>query len=79
MTNVVKLNTISTLPNSTEDVLNGALEADLEDVIVIGRTKNDFHFFASTSADGGDILWLMEQAKMRLLQSGGVILPLVDP
>lgn len=73
MTNVVHFTGVTSLDTTAENVLTGALEADLSEAIVIGRTKDGLHFFASTSADGGDVLWLIEQAKVRLLQHGGVM------
>lgn len=52
-------------------VLAGAEEADLEICIVVGRSKDGKLWFASSRADGGDVLWELERAKAALLRAGG--------
>jgi hypothetical protein len=39
----------------------------LEGVILIGYDKEGKEYFASTYADGGDVLWLLERMKLCLL------------
>lgn len=39
----------------------------LEGVILIGYDKQGEEYFASSYADGGDVLWLLERMKLRLL------------
>jgi hypothetical protein len=48
-------------------VLATAAGAKLSEVIVIGRTQEGDLYFISSSADGGDVLWLMEIAKRELM------------
>lgn len=54
------------------------LEAIVEDapklssVLVMGFTKEGGVFFASSQADGGDVMWLMESCKHALLNAGEV-------
>jgi hypothetical protein len=67
MGEVVDLRVATTLDIPCERVLRRATEADLETVIVIGREKDGELYFASSVADGGDVLWLMEHAKKALL------------
>jgi hypothetical protein len=55
---------------SAERVLTKAIEADLATVVVVGWTQDGNIYFASTTADGGDILWLFEQSKQMLLNAG---------
>jgi hypothetical protein len=50
-----------------ERVLDG-LEETLESVVVIGWDKEGEMVFASSMADGGDVLWLLEKAKNLLLE-----------
>lgn len=69
--NVVILPVVTRLDIPPERVLNGALEADLEAVIVIGVTKDDSHYFSSSLGHGGEVLWLIERAKLALMQEGG--------
>lgn len=45
----------------------------LQGVLIIGY-DTDGNFYASSSyADGGTVLWLMEQCKHELLKCGGII------
>lgn len=39
----------------------------LEGMVIVGFTTEGEEYFASTYADGGDVLWLLERAKKRLL------------
>lgn len=68
MGNVVTLGCITTLDIPPERILNAAIGCDLETVLVIGRTKDGELYFAGSSADGGDALWLMELAKKALIE-----------
>lgn len=68
MGNVVPLNCITTLDNPPEKILSAAIDHDLETVLVIGRTKDGDLYFAGSSADGGDALWMMELAKKALME-----------
>lgn len=52
-----------------EKILNELPEAcEFEGVLVLGFLKNGDEFFASSYADGGDIMWLMELAKYMMLE-----------
>ena len=53
---------------TAERVLQAALDADLEGVVVMGYTKDGQHHFASSYSDGGTCLWLVEKLKMALLK-----------
>lgn len=53
-----------------ERVLNGAAEAKLERVVVLGYDADGEEYFASSIADGGSVLWLLERLKLRLLRTG---------
>lgn len=59
------------LPIPAERVAQGALEADLESIFVLGFTKAGGVYLASNKADGGEVLWLMEIAKARLMKIAG--------
>lgn len=73
VSNVVNLPCITTHDLSTERVLTAALRADLEGVIVMGYAKDGEVYFASTYADGGNVMWLMEWAKRQLLKQADAI------
>jgi hypothetical protein len=67
MDNVIPLNNITKLDLPVDRVLNGAKER-LEGVVLIGYDKDGDEYFASTYADGGKVLWLLERTKKALLQ-----------
>lgn len=67
MGDVVILNTITKLDVPPERILDGAKNAELEHVVVIGFTKGGEYYGASSYADGGDVLWLMELTRDKLL------------
>lgn len=65
--NVVVLPVITSLDIPTERVLQSALDAELQSCFVVGLDKDGEMYFASSMADGGDVLWWMEKAKAALL------------
>jgi hypothetical protein len=71
--NVVILPVVTRLDIPAERVLNTALAADLDGVVVIGKQKDGYYYFSSSIADGGDALWLLEWAKAALMRAGGLL------
>lgn len=67
MGEVVNLNNITKLDLDPDRVLNGAL-GKLESVVIAGFDKDGDEYFASSVADGGTALWLLERMKMKLLR-----------
>lgn len=65
--NVVMWNGVTRLDIPAGRVLRGATEADLSDVVVIGFDGDGDFYFSSSYAGGGDVLWLMELARKRLM------------
>lgn len=59
---------VTRLDLSPERVLTKAVELDLEGVVIAGWTKDGQEYFATTYADGGDVLWLIEKFKKALLE-----------
>jgi hypothetical protein len=57
--------TLRDLP--AEQVIEGAAEKGLQSVVVLGYDADGDEYFASSIADGADVLWLMERLKQRLL------------
>jgi hypothetical protein len=53
----------------TQRVLDGIKDNNLETVIILGYTDDGEEYFASSVADGGSILWLIERLKKRLLEA----------
>ncbi len=63
---VIPLGMVTRLDLPVDRVLEGAKDK-LEGVILIGYDHDGETYFASTYADGGEVLWLMEQCKKALL------------
>lgn len=70
MGDVVVLDMVTTLDIPPERIIQGAKEAKVKNVMVLGYDENDGFYFASSFSDGGDALWLMEKAKKLLLEIG---------
>ena len=71
MNNVIPLGNVTKLDLPTDRVLEQARGHCSDGVIVIGYDDDGDLYFASSIADGGDVLWLMEQCKLALLETGG--------
>lgn len=66
--NVIQLPVITRLDLDPQSVLEGAVEAELTGIVICGYTKDGEEFFAASFADGGEVLWLIERLKMKLLR-----------
>lgn len=64
--NVVWFGGETRLPIPAEQVLRGALEAGVQDVLVIGTLDGEL-YTASSTADAGELLLMLERAKRRLM------------
>lgn len=67
--NVTVLQTVTTLDVPCERILTAALDSTLQGVVVMGYDAEGQIYFASSYADGGDVLWLMEKCKTLLLNA----------
>lgn len=67
MGDVVTLNVETTLDIPPEKILNAALAADLQMVVVIGIDAEGREYYASSSANSPDNVWLVERFKLFLL------------
>lgn len=68
--NVVILPVVTTLDIPIERVLDGAKEAELKRVVVIGYKEGEEFYFSSSFSSGPEVVWLLEHAKKRLLEVG---------
>jgi coenzyme F420-reducing hydrogenase delta subunit len=64
---VIPLNCVTRLDLPVDRVLDGAKD-QLDGVVILGYHKDGSEYFASTYADGGDVLWLLERCKVSLLK-----------
>lgn len=69
VTNVIPLPVITTLDLDAERVLEGAINSTLQSCIVLGYDADGEFYFASTMADGGEVLWLLEMARLKLMKA----------
>lgn len=65
---VLEFTGITRLDLPVGKILKAAREAKLQAALVIGFDKDGDFYFASSKADGGEVLWLLELAKKRLLE-----------
>lgn len=70
MGDVVNLPVITRLDLPPERILTAALESGLDGVAIVGWDADGELYFASSMADGGEVLWLFELAKKKLLEVG---------
>lgn len=66
MSKVIPFTGITKL-DMTPDVVLEAAKGRMEGVIILGYTENGDEYFASTYADGGTVMWLLERCKRDLL------------
>lgn len=68
MSKVIPFTGITKLDMPPDHILEAA-KGKLEGVVIIGYDKDDDEYFASSYADGGTVVWLLERCKRRLLNS----------
>ena len=66
--NVTVLPVITKLDLDVERVLQEAIEAKPNYVMVIGENEHGQLYFSSSQSDGGTALWWMEKAKKALME-----------
>lgn len=66
MGKVIPLGGVTRLDLPPDRILEGA-KGQLEGVVVMGWDKDGGQYFASSLADGGDVLWLLESCKKALM------------
>jgi hypothetical protein len=69
MGDVTPLGMVTRFDIPADEILNKAM-GNLESVVVIGYDHDGNGYFASSIADGGSVLWLMEKFKKRLIEIG---------
>jgi len=69
MTKVVDIGGVTRLNLPVDRVLESAKDT-MTGVVLLGYDKEDNEYFASTFADGGDVLWLLRRCEQKLLDMG---------
>lgn len=67
MGDVIELGCITRLDLPADRVLENNI-GELDSVVIMGYDKEGDEVFASSIADGGAVLWLLEQCKLKLLK-----------
>ena len=65
--NVINLPVVTRLDLPPDRVLQEALNADLEGVVVIGYAKDGSEYMASSIAGGPEVNWLLDRCKARMM------------
>jgi len=65
--NVVPMHGTTKLDIPADRVIDGARDKDLDTIVVVGLDQDGELYFASSTADAGTVLILLERAKVRLL------------
>ena len=64
---VTVLPVVTKLDIPTERVIKAAMDIELKGCVIVGTLSSGVLYFASSYADGGDAIWHLELAKLRLL------------
>ena len=67
MGKVIPLGGVTRLDLPPDKILEGA-KGQLEGVVIMGYDKDGSQYFASSYADGGEVLWLLESCKKTLME-----------
>ena len=67
MGDVINIGCITYLDMPADRILEDAI-GKLDGVVIMGYDKDGEEVFASSLADGGAVLWLLEQCKLKLLK-----------
>jgi len=70
MSNVTDFPGVSRASTPVPKILASAAGQRLQSVVVIGWREDGKIYFASSDSDGAEVLWLMENAKLELLEAG---------
>lgn len=65
---VIPLNNVTRLDLPVDRILEAAKD-QLKSVVLLGWDKEGNEYFASSIADGADVLWLLDRCKKKLLEA----------
>jgi len=66
MNNVIPIGNLTRLNDNPDKILKAAI-GELEGVVISGFTKDGQLWAASSYADGGTVMWLLEAAKTEMM------------
>lgn len=66
---IIPLGCVTRIDLPPDRVLEAAV-GKMQGVVLIGYDNDGQLYFASTYADGGDVLWLLEKCKQALMEVG---------
>lgn len=66
MSNVIPIGGVTKLDLPADRILENNI-GTLDSVVIMGWDKEGNEIFASSIADGGEVLWLLERMKLMLL------------
>lgn len=69
---IIPLGNITRLNLPADRVLESAI-GKMEGVVLLGFDKEGKLYCASSYADGGEVMWLLEMGKLQLLEAAGRI------
>lgn len=72
MAEIHYLGGVTKLDIPADRVLEQAIDK-LDGVLVIGYDKDGDLYAASSYADGGMVMWLLEHCKYKLMECGGIV------
>ena len=70
MGDIIPLGNVTKLDIPTDRIFEQAKGSCSDGVVIMGYDDDGELYFASSIADGGSVLWLMEQCKLALLEVG---------
>lgn len=70
MSNIVRFTGITRLPIPVDQILDGAKEAGLTEVLIAGYDADGEYYFAASEPGGPENLWLLAQMQKMLLSIG---------
>lgn len=68
MPKVVQFPGVTRLDKDPNQILQDAVDRDLDSVLVMGYDKDGDIYMKTSHADGGEVMWLMELCKARLVK-----------
>ena len=71
MGEVIVADSATSLDVPAERILKAALKAGVSRVVIVGYTEDGEEYFSASIASGETVLWLLERARIKLLDGDG--------